>query len=58
MGLPIVCLGALNVELLYRVENLDLFLAARPLLQPGGEIAQDPGEESRLLPLLSRRAGK
>jgi ribokinase len=51
---PIICLGALNVDLLYRVEELAPFLEAWPLLQPGGEIALQPGEESRLLPLLSR----
>jgi len=51
---PIFCLGAVNVDLLYRVEDLAPFLQAWPLLQPGGEMALPPGEESRLLPLLSR----
>lgn len=54
MALPIICLGAVNVDLLYRVEELTPFLEAWPLLRPGGEIALPPGEESRLLPLLSR----
>jgi len=50
----VVCLGALNVDLIYRVEDLAPFLEAWPELRPGGEIALSPGEEGRLLPLLSR----
>jgi hypothetical protein len=39
MSPPIICLGAVNVDLLHRVEDLAPFLEAWPLLQPGGEIA-------------------
>lgn len=48
------CLGALNVDLLYRVEDLTPFREAWPLLEPGGEIALPPGEEERLISLLDR----
>ncbi|MDD2901028.1 MAG: carbohydrate kinase family protein [Syntrophales bacterium] len=50
----IVCLGALNLDLLYRVDNLAPFLEVWPALPPGGEMALSPPEESRLLSLLSR----
>lgn len=50
----IVCLGALHVDLTYRVEDLAPFLEAWPSLPPGGEIALSPPEENRLLTLLSR----
>lgn len=50
----IVCLGALHVDLTYRVEYLAPFLEAWPSLPPGGEMALSPPEESRLLPLLDR----
>jgi sugar/nucleoside kinase (ribokinase family) len=56
MGMQIICLGAVNVDLLYRVEELGPFLESWPLLQPGGEIALTPGEESRLQKILSRHA--
>jgi ribokinase len=56
MGMQVVCLGAVNVDLLYRVEDLGPFLEAWPLLRPGGEIALTPGEESRLQKILSRQA--
>lgn len=52
--MQLVCLGAINVDLLYRVEDLAPFLEAWPLLRAGGEIALGPGEENRLLPLLNR----
>ena len=56
MGMQICCLGAVNVDRWYRVEELGPFLEAWPLLKPGGEIALAPGEESRIQKLLSRQA--
>jgi sugar/nucleoside kinase (ribokinase family) len=56
MGLAVVCLGAVNVDLFYRAPELGPFLEAWPDLQPGGEVALEPGEEARLQDLLSRHA--
>src|SRR4030042_2857415 len=56
MGVPVVCLGALNVDLLYRAPELGPFLQEWPELQRGGEAARGPGEEARLQNLLSRHA--
>lgn len=56
MGFQVICLGAVNVDLWYRVEELRPFLEAWPLLKPGGEIALTPGEESRVQKLLGRQA--
>jgi len=50
----IVCLGALNVDLFFQVEDLAPFLEAWPSLAPGGGMALPPGEENRLSPLLDR----
>ena len=54
MGLPVICLGAVNVDLRYEVPDLGPFLDTWPGLQPGGEAALAPGEESRLTDLLNR----
>jgi len=56
MGLQVVCLGALNVDLLYRAPELGPFLEGWPDLRQGGEVALGPGEEARLQDLLSRHA--
>ncbi len=53
----IICLGAVNLDLTYRVDDLPGFLAAWGTgLQPGGEEAISPGEEARLRALLDRAA--
>ncbi|MFZ5453674.1 MAG: carbohydrate kinase family protein [Thermodesulfobacteriota bacterium] len=49
----IVCLGAINVDLLYQVTDLGPFLSVWPELRPGGEVALAPGEERRIQELLS-----
>jgi len=52
----VMCLGAVNVDLLYQVPDLSPFLAAWPGLRPGGEVALVPGEEAPLQDLLASYA--
>ncbi len=52
----IFCLGAVNLDLLYRVPDLSPFLSTWPHLKPGGEIPLPPPEEEVLLRLLARHA--
>ena len=52
MAPKVVCLGAVNLDLLYRVEDLAPFQQVWPRLQAGGEAALAPGEEDRLKALL------
>ncbi len=54
MGFQVICLGAVNVDLLYEVADLEVFLKAWPQLQRGGEVALGAGEETRLQDLLTR----
>jgi sugar/nucleoside kinase (ribokinase family) len=54
MGFPVICLGAINVDLVYQVPDLSPFLEAWPGLQPGGEVALEPQEEAPLKSLLVR----
>jgi ribokinase len=54
--MQVICLGAVNMELLYRVPELGPFLEGRPDLRRGGEVALEPGEEARLQDLLGRHA--
>jgi sugar/nucleoside kinase (ribokinase family) len=56
MGSPIFCLGAVNVDLLYRVPDLEPFLEGWPHLRRGGEVAISSEEEARLQELLHRHA--
>ena len=56
MGLPIVCLGEINLDLLYQVQDLEPFLTGWPELHRGGAVALGPGEEARLQELLDRQA--
>ncbi|MHB8067506.1 MAG: carbohydrate kinase family protein [Desulfobaccales bacterium] len=56
MGIRVICLGAVNVDLRYRVPDLRPFLEQWPDLHRGGEWALSPGEEARLQDLLSRHA--
>ncbi|MFZ2087879.1 MAG: carbohydrate kinase family protein [Desulfobaccales bacterium] len=53
----VLCFGALNLELLYEVDDLEGFLAAWGTgLTPGGQEVINPGEEKRLTGLLPRFA--
>jgi ribokinase len=52
----IVCLGAVNVDLLYRVEDLAPFRKAFPPLSRGGEVAISRAQEQALQELLPRHA--
>jgi ribokinase len=55
--LQVVCLGAVNLDLLYRVEDLSGFLRDwGTSLVPGGEEDLTPDQEARLQPLLSQYA--
>jgi sugar/nucleoside kinase (ribokinase family) len=54
MGPEVVCLGAVNVDLLYRVEDLGPLLPVFPGLKPGGELALTPAAEESLRALLER----
>jgi sugar/nucleoside kinase (ribokinase family) len=56
MGPEVVCLGAVNVDLLFRVEDLGPFLKAFPSLGSGGEVALPQGKEGALKALLARHA--
>jgi ribokinase len=56
MGFQVICLGAVNVDLLYRVPDLTPFLEGWPRLRRGGEVAIGAPEEGRLNDLLSRHA--
>ena len=62
MPRSVVCLGAINLELLYEVDDLGGFLAAWGTgLARGGEEALAPEEEKRLtglLPNFARAAGR
>lgn len=51
-----VCLGAINVDLFYRVESLEPFSALIPGLHRGGEYALTPGQEAQLQRQLARGA--
>ncbi len=57
MFTAVVCLGAINVDLLYQVADLDPFLSAWPELRPRGEVALGPGEERHVQELL-RQSGR
>ncbi len=50
----VICLGAVNVDLLYRVEDLGPLLPVFPGLKPGGELALTAAAEERLKALLER----
>ena len=50
----VICLGAVNVDLLYAVPGLSPFLQAWPRLRRGGEVALAAGEEDLLRGLLAR----
>ena len=52
----VVCLGAINVDLLYRVETLEPFVEVVPDLRAGGEYALTPVQEGELQDRLARRA--
>lgn len=54
MTVRVVCLGAVNLDLIYRVEDLRPFLELSPHLKAGGEVALDEPAERRLKELLSR----
>ena len=54
--MPIVCLGEINLDLLYQVQDLEPFLTGWPELHRGGAVALGPGEEARLQELLDRQA--
>lgn len=56
MSVPVVCFGAVNLDLIYRVEDLGPFLELAPLVIAGGETALDAGQEERLRELLARQA--
>ncbi len=56
MGTQVICLGAVNVDLRYRVPDLRPFLEKWPDLRRGGEMALGPGEETGLQDLLRRHA--
>jgi sugar/nucleoside kinase (ribokinase family) len=50
----VICLGAVNLDLVYRVDDLAGFLRAWGTgLQPGGEEALSPADEARLRELLA-----
>ena len=53
--MPIVCLGEINLDLLYQVQDLEPFLTGWPELHRGGAVALGPGEEARLQELLDRQ---
>uniref|UniRef100_A0A7C3SKA1 Carbohydrate kinase family protein n=1 Tax=Desulfobacca acetoxidans TaxID=60893 RepID=A0A7C3SKA1_9BACT len=48
MTVQVVCLGAINLDLIYRVENPSPFLALSPHLRVGGEAAVDRATEKLL----------
>ncbi len=54
MSPQIVCLGAVNADRRFEVANLEPFLQAWPELVPGGEVALNSQEETRLRELLDR----
>lgn len=54
MSAQVFCLGAINLDLLYQVDDLAGFLRDwGTALTPGGEEAMSPGDEPRLLELLA-----
>ncbi|MBW1992443.1 MAG: carbohydrate kinase family protein [Deltaproteobacteria bacterium] len=55
MAVRVVCLGAVNLDLIYRVEDLSPFIEAVPGLTPGGEAALDAAAEERVQELLARQ---
>jgi ribokinase len=56
MTVPVVCLGAINLDLIYRVDDPAPFLEAWPGLEAGGEAALDRASEARLQGLLASHA--
>ncbi len=54
MTVQIICLGAINLDLIYQVEDLAPFRELLPGLRAGGEAALDDGREKRLKELLGR----
>ncbi|MFA5110724.1 MAG: carbohydrate kinase family protein [Desulfobaccales bacterium] len=55
MSTPVICLGAINVDLKFRVEDLAGFLREwNTGLTRGGEEAISPAQEARLTQLLAR----
>ena len=56
MKAAVVCLGALNVDLLYRVETLKPFAEVVPGLQAGGEYELSASHEAGLLDRLAQEA--
>ncbi|MFP3867260.1 MAG: carbohydrate kinase family protein [Desulfobacteraceae bacterium] len=56
MKAAVVCLGAINVDRLYRVENLQPFTQVVPELQAGGEYALTPIQEDELQAWLAKEA--
>jgi ribokinase len=54
MTVQVVCLGAVNLDLIYQVAELAPFLEAALHLKPGGEAALDGAAERRLQDVLTR----
>ncbi len=54
MSVQVVCLGAVNLDLIYQVVELAPFLEVAPYLKPGGEAALDGAAERRLQDILAR----
>lgn len=52
----IICLGAINLDLIFQAETLDPFVVLIPGLRAGGEYALGAEQESRLQSLLSQYA--
>ncbi|MBM4284260.1 MAG: carbohydrate kinase family protein [Deltaproteobacteria bacterium] len=55
MSAVVVCLGAVNLDLLYRVPDPGPFLSAFPGLAAGGETSLDRTDQARLMHLLAGR---
>jgi ribokinase len=56
MKSTVICLGAINLDLIFQAETLDPFAAIIPGLRAGGEYALGAEQESRLQSLLSQYA--
>jgi ribokinase len=56
MAISIFCLGAVNLDLLYEIDDLSPFQAVWPDLQPGGEVALTGAGETHLQEILTRQA--
>ena len=54
MSAQVICLGAVNLDFIYRVEEVAPFLAVAPGLTVGGEAAIDRAAEQSLQELLAR----